>query len=207
VQPIRGLNLKMNAGIGGNPGNPVVAANMIAFTLFDAAIGRCAIAWGHRGIVALQFAAATDAATRQRILKRHGPAREAVPSPDILHAVQAVVALLGGAPVDTTAIILDMDGVPAFDRHVYQVTRTIPVGTTLTYGNVAAQLGDRRLARSVGQALGRNPIAVIVPCHRVVAAGGRAGGFSAPGGVAIKRRLLAIEAAAVVHPGPLFAPR
>lgn len=180
---------------------------MIAFTHFDTAISRCAIAWGEHGIVTLQVAEATDAATRLRIWQRHGRAYEAAPPSDIEHAIEAVVALLGGAIVDTTAIVLDMGEVPAFDRRVYEAARTIAVGTTLTYGDVAAQLGDRRLARSVGQALGRNPFAIIVPCHRVVAAGGRTGGFSAPGGVAVKRRLLAIEAAATAHAPCLFGRR
>ena len=88
-----------------------------------------------------------------------------------------------------------MERVPDFHRRVYQVARTIPPGKTLTYGDVARRLGDPGAAQAVGQALGRNPFAIIVPCHRVVAAGGRIGGFSANGGAATKRRILAIEGA------------
>src|SRR5262250_2974216 len=88
-----------------------------------------------------------------------------------------------------------MAGVLEFDRRVYEMARTIAPGETLSYGDVATRLGDPAAAREVGQALGRNPFPVIVPCHRVVAAAGKLGGFSAPGGTATKRRLLAIEAA------------
>ena len=84
---------------------------------------------------------------------------------------------------------------PALARRVYEVARTIPPGATLTYGEIAARLELPGAARDVGQALGRNPFPLVVPCHRVVAAGGRLGGFSARGGAATKRRLLAIEGA------------
>jgi methylated-DNA-[protein]-cysteine S-methyltransferase len=97
-----------------------------------------------------------------------------------------------------------MDAVPEFPRRVYEVARTIPPGGTLTYGEVAARLGDARLAREVGQALGRNPFAIIVPCHRVLAAGGMPGGFSASGGVATKMRLLSIEGARAASQLGLF---
>jgi methylated-DNA-[protein]-cysteine S-methyltransferase len=92
-----------------------------------------------------------------------------------------------------------MSSIPDFDRRVYQVARTIAAGTTMTYGAIASALGEEPMrARDVGQALARNPFAPIVPCHRVVAAGGRLGGYSAPGGVATKRRLLEVEGAAIV---------
>ena len=105
------------------------------------------------------------------------------------------MALLRGEPRDLGAIDLDMSGIPEFPRRVYAVARAIPPGQTVTYGDVAARLGEPGAARAVGQALGRNPFAIIVPCHRVVAAGGRLGGFSANGGAATKRRILAIEGA------------
>jgi methylated-DNA-[protein]-cysteine S-methyltransferase len=88
-----------------------------------------------------------------------------------------------------------MAGVPDFNRRVYEVARTIPWGATLSYGEIAKRLGDPGVARDVGQALGQNPFAIVVPCHRVLAAGGKWGGFSARGGVSTKRRLLSIEAA------------
>ncbi len=100
--------------------------------------------------------------------------------------------------------MLDLEQVPPFHRRVYEVARTIPPGSTLTYGEIASRLGEPRLARDVGQALGRNPFAIVVPCHRVVAAGGKTGGFSAGGGVRTKLRMLAIEGAPAAGTIPLF---
>jgi len=109
-------------------------------------------------------------------------------------AIDGIVALLEGEDAgDLSEIELDLRAVPAFNAAVYRVARTIPPGETLTYGEIAARLDDPGAARAVGQALGANPIPIIVPCHRVLAAGGRAGGFSAPGGVMTKLKLLEIE--------------
>ena len=105
---------------------------------------------------------------------------------------------------DLSAIALDMDGLPSFDRRVYEVARTIAPGATLSYGEISARLGARDLAREVGQALGRNPFPIIVPCHRVLAAGGKAGGFSANGGITTKLRLLTIERARTSDTPTLF---
>jgi methylated-DNA-[protein]-cysteine S-methyltransferase len=165
------------------------------FTLFDTPIGRCGIAWGPRGIVALQLPEATPAATRGRLLRGCPEAVEAAAPETVRDAIAAIGALLRGEPCDLGSIDLDMDQVPEFHRRVYVVARAIPPGRTLTYGEVASRLGDAGAARAVGQALGRNPFAIIVPCHRVVAAGGRLGGFSANGGAETKRRILAIEGA------------
>ncbi len=163
------------------------------FTMFDTAIGRCAIAWGPRGVVGVQLPEGSDVETRARLLRRFPGTQEAPMAPAAQRAVEGIAALLHGVPSHLSAIELDMDGVPSFHRRVYEVARTIPPGATLSYGQVAARLGAPGAARAVGQALGRNPFAIIVPCHRVVAAGGKVGGFSANGGVATKRRLLAIE--------------
>jgi O-6-methylguanine DNA methyltransferase len=96
-------------------------------------------------------------------------------------------------------VVLDMERVPV-SRRVYEIARAVPAGATLSYGEIAARLGGRDLARDVGQALGRNPFPLIVPCHRVLAAGGKAGGFSANGGVTTKLRLLSIEGLARRYP-------
>jgi methylated-DNA-[protein]-cysteine S-methyltransferase len=122
----------------------------------------------------------------------------------VRRAVASIVALLGGRAVDLSFVPLDTDRVPVFDRRVYDAARLIPPGVTRTYGEVARQAGARREARAVSQALGRNPFAIVVPCHRVVAADGRLGGFSAHGGVATKRRLLAIEGVPVPTADTLF---
>jgi methylated-DNA-[protein]-cysteine S-methyltransferase len=114
--------------------------------------------------------------------------------------------LLSGAEADLSGVRLDMQRVPPFEQRVYEVARTIPKGQTLTYGQIATRLGDPARARDVGQALARNPFPIVVPCHRVLAAGGKLGGFSAAGGVATKQRLLSIERANVSWQLPLEAP-
>src|SRR6266852_8845152 len=163
------------------------------FALFDTAIGQCGIAWGERGVAGVQLPEAGEAETRARMLHRFPAAGETAPPPEVEKAVERIVALLRGEAGDLAEVTLDMDQVPAFHRRVYEVARTIPPGRTLSYGDVAARLGAPSAARAVGQALGRNPFAIVVPCHRVLAAGGRVGGFSANGGIATKLRMLAIE--------------
>ena len=163
------------------------------FTLFDTAIGRCGVAWSDRGLVGVQLPEAGDMETRERMLQRFPTAAEGPPPPKVRLAIDGIIALLQGEPSDLSTIALDMEGVAPFHRRVYEVARTIPPGKTLAYGDVAARLGAARAARAVGQALGRNPFPIVVPCHRVVAAGGKIGGFSAHGGTETKRRMLAIE--------------
>jgi methylated-DNA-[protein]-cysteine S-methyltransferase len=165
------------------------------FALFETAIGACGIAWSERGIVGVQLPEASTRATRSRLLRRFPSACEAKPPAPVQRTIADIVALLGGERSDLGAAVLDSEEVPDFNRRVYDVARTIPAGSTLSYGEVAERLGDRNLARDVAQALGQNPFPIIVPCHRVMAAGGKTGGFSAPGGVRIKLRLLSIERA------------
>jgi O-6-methylguanine DNA methyltransferase len=174
------------------------------FTLFDTAIGRCGIAWGARGVVGVQLPEARELETRARVVRRFPAAREAQPPPNVQRALDGIVGLLLGEASDLSAVPLDLDSVPPFHRRVYEVARTIPAGATLSYGDIAARLGAQGAARAVGQALGRNPFAIIVPCHRVVAAGGRVGGFSANGGITTKLRLLAIEGARANRAMALF---
>ena len=163
------------------------------FALFETAIGVCAVAWTPRGIAGVQLPEGSEARTRGRVRRRFAAATESAPTPEAQRAIDAIVALLDGEPRDLSDIPLDLDGVPDFHRRVYEIARAIPCGATVSYGDIARQLGLSGAARAVGQALGRNPIPVIVPCHRVLAAGGRMGGFSAAGGVATKRRMLEIE--------------
>ena len=160
---------------------------------FDTGVGRCAIAWSESGVAGVQLPEATEAATRARMQRRFPSAVEAAPPPPVQAAIDGIVALLAGEPSDLTGVALDLRSVSEFHRAVYEIARTIAPGETMTYGAIAAQLGAPGAARTVGQALGQNPIPIIVPCHRILAAGGRAGGFSAPGGVMTKLRLLEIE--------------
>ena len=174
------------------------------FALFHTAIGACAIAWGPRGIAGVQLPEASAAATRARMARRFASLREAAPPPQVQQATAAIAALLAGEARDLMEIMLDESGVPDFNRHVYAITRGIPPGQTRSYGEIAAELGDKNLARAVGQALGHNPFAPVVPCHRVLAANGKPGGFSAHGGALAKLRMLGIEGARPNGTAPLF---
>jgi methylated-DNA-[protein]-cysteine S-methyltransferase len=174
------------------------------FTLFDTAIGICGIEWGPRGINGLQLPMGSEEKTRARIRQRHGEIAQMEPPAEVQRAIARIVELLAGTPDDLADIALDLDGVPAFNRGVYEIARSIPPGKTMTYGDIAKKLGGVELARDVGQALGRNPCPIVVPCHRVLAAGNKPGGFSARGGVDTKLKMLAIEGAVVNHTPSLF---
>lgn len=172
-----------------------------SFASFETAIGRCGIAWNeHEAVVAVRLPA-LDGAPQSRSFASAG---EAVPPPAVAAAIDGIVALLQGQARDLAEVPLDMQDLPAFDRRVYELARRMAPGHTLTYGELARQLGEPGAARRVGQALGRNPFPLVVPCHRVLAAGGQTGGFSAPGGVETKLRLLAIEGATLNGTLPLF---
>jgi methylated-DNA-[protein]-cysteine S-methyltransferase len=167
----------------------------LEFALFETTIGCCGIVWSARGIAGMQIPEASKAATRARVLRRYPSAVEAPPSPAINEAIDGITALLRGEPRDLAGVKIDDASTPEFSARVYAIARKIPPGQTMTYGEIAERLGDRLLAREVGTALGQNPCPIIMPCHRVLAAGQKTGGFSAPGGVATKLRLLTIEGA------------
>lgn len=174
------------------------------FTLFDTPIGWCGIAWRGEAIAGVQLPEGRPAATRAR-LQRRFPGAGAQPPPEpARRAIDAIQALLRGEAVDLAGLPLDLHAVPEFHRRVYAAARAIPPGATRTYGELARALGAPGAARAVGQALGRNPFAIVVPCHRVLAAGSRMGGFSASGGVRTKLRLLALEGAPAAAQGGLF---
>jgi methylated-DNA-[protein]-cysteine S-methyltransferase len=165
------------------------------FAMFDTAIGQCAIAWSDAGVTGFQLPERDAGATHRRMAARFPDAADTVSPPSMQRGIDAIVALMRGERVDLAFIPVDMDGVPEFHQRVYDVARTIRPGATMTYGEIADRVGDAGAARAVGQALGRNPFAVIVPCHRVTAAGGKTGGFSASGGRLTKLTLLALEGA------------
>ena len=177
------------------------------YRLFDTALGRCGIAWAPGGIQAVQLPEASDDATRTRLFC-NAPAQCAgggQPAPAAVQAaIDGVQALLAGEPRDLRDVALDQSRLSPFQQRVYDITRRIPPGTTMEYADVARALGEPGGARAVGRALGMNPFAPVVPCHRVLARGGQPGGFSAQGGAATKLRMLAIEGA-LGHAGlPLF---
>lgn len=169
---------------------------MSAYTLFATAVGACGIAWGERGILGVQLPESNSTATLSCLLRKQGgDATAGVPPADVQRTIDDMTALLNGERRELRHARLDFTRLPAFFCVVYDVVRRIPPGQTLTYGEVAARCGDAGVgaARTVGQAMARNPFPIIVPCHRVLAAHGKAGGFSAHGGVTTKLRLLAIE--------------
>src|SRR5215472_7479682 len=143
------------------------------FALFDTAIGRCGVAWGGRGIAGVQLPEGGERETRARMLQRSPAAGEAAPPLAVQRVVDSIVALLRGGVNELSTVKLDMDELPAFHRRVYEADRAIPAGMTLSYGDIAARVSAPGAARAVGQALGRNPFPIIVPCHRVLAAGGK----------------------------------
>ncbi len=167
------------------------------FAVFETALGVCGVAWGPQGLVGVQLPQddPTEQPARRRMCQRFPELPEAEPNAEARRAIAAVQALLEGAQDDLRDIVLDMRGLSDFHRRVYELARRIPPGYTRTYGEIAEELGDRTLARAVGQAMGLNPFAPVVPCHRVLAAGNKPGGFSAGGGALTKLRMLDIEGA------------
>lgn len=166
-----------------------------AFTIFDTAIGRCALVWRGGLVVGAALPEASEAELRASLERRFCGSSEADPPPFAQIAVEAVVRLLSGKVEDFGGVELETGELPDFDRSVLEAARRIPCGETRTYGEIASALGKPGAARAVGRALGRNPIPLIIPCHRVLAASGRSGGFSAPGGASTKLRILEIEGA------------
>jgi len=163
------------------------------FTLFETSIGLCGLAWRENTIVSVLLPEGGADKSQARLQRRFTDLTESAPTPLIADLIGRIRALLDGQPIDLTDAPIDMDVFEPFSRQVYEIARGIPPGQAMTYGEIAERLGDKLLARDVGQAMGKNPYPIIIPCHRVVAAGGKLGGFSARGGSATKQKLLAIE--------------
>ncbi len=176
---------------------PAAPANNPAessYALFDTAIGRCALVWRGGRVIGAALPEADDGLARARLARRFPGAAEAEPPPFAAEAIAEIVSLLAGGRTDLGAITVDAEG-SAFERNVWQAARRIPCGEVRSYGDIARDIGAPGAAQAVGLALGRNPVPIVIPCHRVLAADGRSGGFSAPGGVATKFRILEIEGA------------
>ena len=174
------------------------------FAIFETAFGACGIVWTARGIAGVNLPEGSEESTRAGVVKRFPEAAEAKPDAEVQKIIGEVVALIAGDKIDFSHVTLDHAPLPEFSKRVYEIVRTIPIGQTLTYGDIAKKLGDVSLSREIGQAMGRNPTPVIMPCHRVVAASGKTGGFSAPGGVDTKMKLLSIERRHGNHAPTLF---
>jgi methylated-DNA-[protein]-cysteine S-methyltransferase len=170
------------------------------FTLFETPIGLCGLAWGEQGLIGAQLPEAAPGAAWDRLRRRYPDAVEASPPPpSIQRTVERINDLLAGGRDDLVDVELDYSIVSPFNRRVYEIARAIAPGQTLTYGQIAKAISttgdDPGAARAVGKALGENPWPIVVPCHRVLGADGKSGGFSAPGGVETKARMLTIERA------------
>ena len=164
------------------------------YCVFKSAIGTCGLAWSEAGLTRFQLPEASPEATERRLRGgTDGPTQQPPPPPAIARAISDLQRYFAGEKVDFTCIDVDLTGVPPFYVRVYAIARGIGWGETATYGELAARAGSPGAARGVGQALSRNPVAVIIPCHRILASGNKVGGFSAFGGTVSKERLLALE--------------
>lgn len=175
-----------------------------SYCLFETPLGACGIAWreaaGQPAVILFQLPEATPQKTEARIALNSGVRGPSVPPPRIAEIIDKIRRHLRGENQDFRDVAVDLNGVGPFARQVYEAAREIPAGQTRTYGEIAKALGQPAAAQEVGQALAKNPVALIVPCHRVLAADGKLGGFSAPGGRATKTKLLALEGAPVNLP-------
>jgi methylated-DNA-[protein]-cysteine S-methyltransferase len=164
------------------------------YVIFETARGFCGIAWSGFAIIALQLPTKrADAAGR--LLRRRAPgAAPGSPPLAVAEVVASVKRYFDGEESDFSAVELDLNAQEPFARQIYEAVRRVRWGHTITYGSLAKQLGaGPETAREVGQAMARNPVPLIIPCHRVLAAGNRIGGFPAPGGSAANRRMLELE--------------
>lgn len=176
----------------------------VRHTLFETPLGWIGLAWSEAGVVRLQLPAENREATERALLRRPGSGTEDSPPPHILSVITLIHRYTNGEAVDFSAVPVVIDGVEPLRRSIYAALRKIRHGETLTYGELADRAGFPGQAQMIGHAMGRNPVPLIVPCHRVLAAGGKPGGFSAPGGLATKERMLALEG---VRLGPPPSPQ
>jgi len=173
------------------------------YLVFETASGFCGIGWSEAGVARFVLPARSADAVERSLLRRLPGARPGAPPPEVLEAVAAAKRYFQGVEVDLSDIRLDLDGQDEFFRQIYAATQRVGWGQTTTYGALAKALGaGPEAARDVGQAMANNPVPLIIPCHRVLAAGGKVGGFSAPGGSATKARMLELEGVHVAPPPP-----
>ena len=173
------------------------------YLIFETRGGFCGIAWNNVGITRFQLPAKSAEGAQRMLLRRALGTKPGAPTPEVAEAVAAVKRYFEGKETDFSGFKLDLGEQDAFFERIYAAARQVGWGRTTTYGALAKELGARpEAARDVGQAMANNPVALIIPCHRVLAAGGKVGGFSAPGGSTSKIRMLALEG---VHVEPASA--
>jgi methylated-DNA-[protein]-cysteine S-methyltransferase len=177
------------------------------YLLFPTAFGTCGIAWRDGGLTRLQLPERDVSATERRLAGGAAPAQPDEEPPHVQWAIVALQRYFAGRAVDFSGILVDLERCSPFHQRIYAALREVAWGKTTTYGALAAEVGSPDAARAIGQAMGRNPVPIIVPCHRVLASGGKIGGFSAPGGATTKERLLVLEGVARPRPEnpPLLA--
>jgi methylated-DNA-[protein]-cysteine S-methyltransferase len=164
------------------------------YVVFETAGGYCGIAWNSVGITCFQLPTKTADTAKRLLLRRLPGAAPATPAPEVVEAIANAQRYFEGEKTDFSGLKLDLGQQDPFFRRIYAAARRVPWGRTTTYGTLAKELGaGPEAARDVGQAMAKNPIPLIIPCHRVLAAGGRLGGFSAPGGSTAKARMLELE--------------
>jgi len=171
------------------------AESAVHHCVFDTQLGECGVAWSGQGLVAVQLPEADVRTTERRLVAKSGSLGSAEPPAAVVTLIADIRRYLAGEAVDFSGAAVDISAVDPLRRALYEALRTIRYGQTATYGKLARCVGlaGREAARDVGAAMGRNPIPIVIPCHRVLAAGGKLGGFSAYGGTATKQRLLALE--------------
>ncbi|HWG03941.1 MAG TPA: methylated-DNA--[protein]-cysteine S-methyltransferase [Beijerinckiaceae bacterium] len=174
------------------------------YLVFDTAMGFCGIGWNAVGVTRFLLPA-HDAQATERALQRRTPGAAAgLPPPRIIATIAAARLYFEGQRIDFSDVTLDLGGQDPFFQEIYTAARRIAWGETTTYGALAKALGaGPEAARDVGQAMAKNPAALIIPCHRVLAAGNKPGGFSAPGGTSSKLRMLALEGVRLDAPASL----
>jgi methylated-DNA-[protein]-cysteine S-methyltransferase len=187
----------------GQAERPAVDRTAQQYRVFETAAGFCGIAWSNAGITCFRLPTTSAEAAQRLILRRIPNAQPGQPPARIEEAIALAGRYFAGERADFTRCEIDLGKQEAFFRDVYALVRGLPWGETTTYGAVARALGaGPEAARDVGQAMAKNPVPLIIPCHRVLAAGGRIGGFSAPGGSTAKARMLELEGIRLESPQP-----
>ncbi|MER9135655.1 methylated-DNA--[protein]-cysteine S-methyltransferase [Mesorhizobium sp. M0830] len=170
--------------------------------VLETVIGFMGIAWSEKGLIRLCLPERSREAVERRLLRHGGVSASTAQPPWVVELIASIKAYAAGEDVDFSGVPVDLDGVDDFRLAIYDAARKLSFGETTTYGELAKTAGHAGLARETGAALGANPVPLVIPCHRILAAGGKIGGFSAPGGSVTKEKMLAMEGVRVGPPPP-----